>query len=364
MTALGDFGRQAATAGVTAEHVRLGHYALCASIDDAVLHTPWGASSKWSNRPLTVAFHQDAGYGTHFFDALERLSLEATKNAAVIETFYLCLSLGFGGKYRDAPAGRDELDRLRAKTCALILKQKQMDIREAKDLALSPRWHGVQAPYRPAGTGLPIWVVHAAALAVCGAMFLWVSTALNAASDDHFARALAAPPARMPAIQRTDPAQPPPAPEISPSETGNLERIRDALRPDIASGWVTIAGSPATPLIRVHASNGFTSGGATPSPLLVSTMERIGAALREEPGAVQVIAYTDNQAIKTVRFASNFALSDARARAARDALARTIGDPNRLSTEGRAGADPIASNATEQGREQNRRIEIVLHRPE
>ena len=37
-------------------------------------------------------------------------------------------------------------------------------------------------------------------------------------------------------------------------------------------------------------------------------------------------------------------------------------DPARVSAEGRADADPIASNATAEGREQNRRIEIVLHR--
>lgn len=89
--------------------------------------------------------------------------------------------------------------------------------------------------------------------------------------------------------------------------------------------------------------------------------ERIGAVLRNVPGSVQVIAYTDNQPIRTVQFPSNFQLSAARAQAARAAIARTIGDAGRLRAEGRADADPIASNATADGREQNRRIEIVLH---
>ena len=45
-----------------------------------------------------------------------------------------------------------------------------------------------------------------------------------------------------------------------------------------------------------------------------------------------------------------------------------VGDPladkviQLLYAEGRADADPIASNATAEGREQNRRIEVVLHR--
>jgi type VI secretion system protein ImpK len=39
-----------------------------------------------------------------------------------------------------------------------------------------------------------------------------------------------------------------------------------------------------------------------------------------------------------------------------------LADPNRLRVEGRADADPIASNATAEGRQQNRRTEVVLVR--
>jgi type VI secretion system protein ImpK len=53
----------------------------------------------------------------------------------------------------------------------------------------------------------------------------------------------------------------------------------------------------------------------------------------------------------------------ARADAAKNILANTVGNASRLAAEGRGEADPIASNATLDGREQNRRIEIVLHRP-
>jgi type VI secretion system protein ImpK len=52
----------------------------------------------------------------------------------------------------------------------------------------------------------------------------------------------------------------------------------------------------------------------------------------------------------------------ARADAASKMLATTIGDPSRLSAEGRADADPIAPNSTPEGRERNRRIEILLKR--
>ena len=90
--------------------------------------------------------------------------------------------------------------------------------------------------------------------------------------------------------------------------------------------------------------------------------DRIGLALKEENGPVTVIGYTDNEPIRTIAFPSNFQLSAARAQAAATVLGATIGDPSRLTVEGRADADAIADNNTAEGRERNRRIEIVLHR--
>jgi type VI secretion system protein ImpK len=43
-------------------------------------------------------------------------------------------------------------------------------------------------------------------------------------------------------------------------------------------------------------------------------------------------------------------------------LQRTIGPATAITAEGRADADPIDGNTTDAGREQNRRIEIVLRR--
>jgi type VI secretion system protein ImpK len=174
---------------------------------------------------------------------------------------------------------------------------------------------------------------------------------------------LTAAPDHMPQISRAVAVQPP-APPPAPPEPTALDRLSAALKPSIDSGVVTILGTPATPIIRVNTGTGFSSGDATLHAPLAAVLRKIGAALATEPGPVQVIAYTDNQPIRTVRFPSNFQLSAARARAARAVIARSIGDAKRLSAEGRADADPIASNATAEGREQNRRIEIVLHRQE
>ena len=94
---------------------------------------------------------------------------------------------------------------------------------------------------------------------------------------------------------------------------------------------------------------------ASAARLEVSTGETDG-------GPVQIVGYTDNQPIKTVRFPSNFALSAARAEAAKDLIDRALGQPGRITAIGKADADPVASNATDVGRDENRRIEVILRR--
>jgi type VI secretion system protein ImpK len=187
-----------------------------------------------------------------------------------------------------------------------------------------------------------------------------VSTTLNAASDAQSARMLAAPPGQMPTIVRAAIVEPP----VAPLEIGILDRLRIALRPDIDASAVTVTGTPTMVVLRVNTKSGFAAGSATPIPALTSLLERIGTILKGEPGSLRIIAYTDNHPIRTVRFPSNFELSGARASAASAVIGRVVGDPARLSHEGRGDADPIAPNTTAEGRDLNRRIEIVLRPPE
>ena len=212
--------------------------------------------------------------------------------------------------------------------------------------------------------GLPVWVVYAAALAMCGGLFLWVTTALNAASDNQYARMLGAPPASMPQISRAVVVQPPPPPP-APPEPDILDRLRASLKADIDSGAVSVVGTAATPVVRVGNRNGFAAGRAVLPPAMAAVFERIGAVLRNVPGSVQVIALYRQPADPNRAISLQLsALRRARTGCARGDCPhdRRCGPP--AAREGRADADPIASNATADGREQNRRIEIVLHRDE
>jgi type VI secretion system protein ImpK len=77
---------------------------------------------------------------------------------------------------------------------------------------------------------------------------------------------------------------------------------------------------------------------------------------------VLVNGYTDNQPIRTVRFPSNWQLSQARAEAVAKVLAAQLPADRPVSAAGKADADPLAPNTNADGRERNRRTEIVLLR--
>ena len=172
---------------------------------------------------------------------------------------------------------------------------------------------------------------------------------------------MAAPPAQMPAIVRAAPVQPP-APARAPAQPGALDKLRGFLQPEIEQGLVAVLGTDAVPVVRIRNRGMFAAGSASVASKFNPLLERIGQALAEEHGSVQVIGYTDNQPIRSLQFPSNFQLSAARAKAAAAIIGRAIGDVSRIKTEGRADADPIGNNATAEGREENRRIEVVLRR--
>jgi type VI secretion system protein ImpK len=351
------FERQAREIGIPRDLVRAAHYALCASIDDVVLNTPWGAGSQWASRTLVGILHPGAHGTDHFFDQLRERLKAPERSLPVLELMFLCLSLGFMGRYRQG-RGPVELDQLRAQVHAAIARQCPPPAQE-----LSEHWRGVAAPFVPSRRAVPVWVAFASALAVCTGLLLSTSFSLNAASDVLLAKALATAPSRMPAVTRTAVAEPlPPAP-AAPAPTV-LDRLRDRLQPEIDQRGVSVLGTPTSVTIRIPGRAIFAQGSAEVPRSAVPLLDRVAAALRGEPGAVRVIDYSDNQPVHTVQFPSGFQLSEARAWAVRAVIIRNLPDPARVTAEGRAAADPVAPNSTAEGRERNRRIEIVLQRQE
>ena len=73
-----------------------------------------------------------------------------------------------------------------------------------------------------------------------------------------------------------------------------------------------------------------------------------------------VAGHTDNQPIKTSEFPNNWYLSTARANSVVQFMIKQQFPSKSLAAAGYGEFDPVAKNDTEAGREQNRRIEIIL----
>jgi outer membrane protein OmpA-like peptidoglycan-associated protein len=71
---------------------------------------------------------------------------------------------------------------------------------------------------------------------------------------------------------------------------------------------------------------------------------------------VAVLGYTDNVGADD----KNLALSNNRALFVKNALLSKGADPAKVSSEGKGEANPVATNDTEDGRKQNRRVELMI----
>ena len=101
----------------------------------------------------------------------------------------------------------------------------------------------------------------------------------------------------------------------------------------------------------------FSTGKADLQPGAMSTIERLALFMAEYPAKTVLIeGYTDDVGSEIF----NLGLSERRAASVRDALLAAGVSPLRISTIGYGEARPIASNSTPEGRQLNRRVEIVI----
>jgi len=164
-----------------------------------------------------------------------------------------------------------------------------------------------------------------------------------------------------------------PSPIVRPlpsTSTESLEeteaRLRKLIDAQVAAGGIPPGGiamriTPDGLVISLHEAGFFPSGSAEVRPSSIPMISILANAL--PAGPLRVEGHTDNVPIHTAQFASNWELSTARSTAiARLLLERAPIDPANLAAAGYAEFHPVASNATEEGRTQNRRVDIILLR--
>lgn len=105
----------------------------------------------------------------------------------------------------------------------------------------------------------------------------------------------------------------------------------------------------------------FAPGSVRPSQQAQEVMAKIAEVLRDTNNPINVEGYTDDTAISTEQFPSNWQLSAARAAAIVQLLIANRVAPDQLAAIGYGEFKPIASNATEAGRAKNRRVSLMIN---
>jgi type VI secretion system protein ImpK len=337
------FEERARASGIKNEIVLAARYAVCASLDEAVLSTPWGAQSEWAQHPLLVAFHREAWGGEKFFEMLDRISGDPASYIDLMELQYLNIAFGFAGKYQMMDRGHERLAEVRQD-----LYRKIRAYRGAEDPELSLRWHGLEDRRNRLIRYVPWWVVGAAALALLAVAFTIYYALLSSR---------AAPiQADLATIGLEEFSMPPaPAPAPAPGPT-----LRELLAPEQAAGTLTVEETGNRTLVTLVGADLFRSGSAEVSPAYGAILQRIAEALNKVPGRVVVYGHTDDQPIRSLQYQDNYALSAARAASVVDLLQRTLENAARIRSTGVGSSEPrYRPESTPENRARNRRVEIV-----
>ncbi|MEO3389452.1 type IVB secretion system protein IcmH/DotU [Mesorhizobium sp. CAU 1741] len=338
---------------ISARTARVARYALCATIDDIILNTKWGGQSGWASGGLVSMLYNETWGGERFYDLLSQTMLNPEENIDVLELMAICLAIGFVGKYRVMEGGQGHLTRLRHELYRVIRR-----VRGPYERSLSPAWQGVAAPHKPPRSMAAPWL---AALVVLGLLaVLWIFSSVSLRSSvEATAEQISGlvPPVPVTADRAAIPSIPDPVPPVRQTQ---VERLSEFLAEDIAAGAVEVAPLGDDVAIRMLRA-AFPSGGLALSSSEEPLVRRIGAALDGERGPILVIGHTDNVPVGANNpMGDNMAISVARAESAADMLRRYVAEPSRVSSEGRGEGDPIASNATAEGRARNRRVEFQI----
>ncbi len=173
------FEKNCGVIGMPESDIANAKYALVALLDETVLSIPGPCRDYWISSPLQLQYFGDNLAGQEFYRRLDKMLLEAEKTREVLELYYLCLSLGFEGKYRISNAEEREqiIDNV-GRTLRRTSRQKAP--------VLSPHGRRTRVSLAPqrGERVVPLWVVGAVAAGfVAAAWGLFAFMASSKATD-------------------------------------------------------------------------------------------------------------------------------------------------------------------------------------
>ncbi len=148
----------------------------------------------------------------------------------------------------------------------------------------------------------------------------------------------------------------------SPNDLWTVQKqLTSALAPEIQRHEVVLKANREGLVISLREIGFFDSGSEDLRPTSEAAVQRIAGVLSAQPNDIRIEGHTDNVPIHNAHFTSNWELSTARATEMIRLFITHYNLPaTRLSAAGYAEFHPVATNETDDGRAQNRRVDIVV----
>ena len=144
--------RHAQIQGNHPENIQKAKFALVAFLDEAINLSGWSHKNDWLSQPLQLLMFNSYNAGEEFFDYLDKLRTNIRENREIIEIYYLCLILGFKGKYliHDPEHLRKRIDQIYQELYSA--SNKSMGL-------LSPNGEPKEELVEVVNQGIPSWVI-------------------------------------------------------------------------------------------------------------------------------------------------------------------------------------------------------------
>lgn len=137
--------------------------------------------------------------------------------------------------------------------------------------------------------------------------------------------------------------------------------LEELLKASLLNGVADIDIDQFRVVVRIAEQGTFGSGNADVTAAFADLLNDLAVVLASVDGTISINGHTDNVPIQTPRFRSNWDLSAMRASSVANVLIDTEElSPERMMVQGFADTRPLASNLTPEGREMNRRVEMVI----
>jgi len=158
------------------EKTRMAKFALVAFLDETIISSSWSLKEAWLSDPVQIKLFETFNAGEEFFNFLNELSQRTGANKEVLEVYYLCLSLGFKGKYQlQSP------ENLRKIIDDLNLELHPETYRDID--SISPNGKPGQSFVQTVRSGLPLWVYPLGALIVFVIFYVLMSFAISGEAE-------------------------------------------------------------------------------------------------------------------------------------------------------------------------------------